>query len=375
METEEMKLSILNITGRADHGGGPKHLDVLINYFSENKYILSVACPKDKPYFDKWINNKKVSHIINIPHRRITIRAIVSMLLFIKRNKVDIVHSHGPSAGIYSLIFKILYPKLKVVHTFHGITLDGYSKFRRTTFLLIEQLLIKFSDKIINVSQSEQQLSKKNGLFHPNKSFVILNGIPKLIKPDTITIDEISKDKFIITTITRYDYQKNMTLAYEIANLFRNDNRFLFLWIGDGEERNLFEKKILENKCTNIKIIGFSEKIVEYLSITNLYFSSSYWEGLPLSLLEASSLGIPLIASNVVGNRDVVLHGQNGFLYDINKPIEARDFIINLFSDKILYEKCSTGAFNIFKDKFIVDKMISEYDRVYNSLSGNSIAL
>jgi glycosyltransferase involved in cell wall biosynthesis len=91
--------------------------------------------------------------------------------------------------------------------------------------------------------------------------------------------------------------------------------------------------------------------------------------------LEASSLGIPLIASNVVGNRDVVLHGQNGFLYDINKPIEARDFIINLFSDKILYEKCSTGAFNIFKDKFIVDKMISEYDRVYNSLSGNSIAL
>jgi glycosyltransferase involved in cell wall biosynthesis len=102
-----------------------------------------------------------------------------------------------------------------------------------------------------------------------------------------------------------------------------------------------------------------------------VYLSTSRWEGLPLSLLEASSLGLVIVASNVVGNNEVVVDGENGFLYDPNDIDQAANRLTQLIDDKTLYEKMSENAQAIFEKKFHSSTMISKLADVYSSYDSN----
>ena len=360
-------MKILFITLRADHGGGPKHVDLLINNLSSDIEIY-LACPQDRPYYDLWSESKKVEDIFVLPHRKFSVKKLLGLNKFIKDNDIEIVHSHGKGAGIYSRILKILNPRLKIVHTLHGVHVGEYGLLKKSAYIFLERFLTLFTDKFINVSKSENEACLKLRLFKKSKCEVVYNGIKALLKDDNAKIKFNLSGKRVVTTISRFDYAKNMSLAYEIAKNFKDNSDIVFLWLGDGDDRVKFEF-MAQKDGANIIFTGFTDKIPAYLSATDIYLSTSRWEGLPYALIEAQSLGIPIIATNVVGNNEVVENGKSGFLFE-SAQRACRDIKI-LLNDEKIYGKMQGEALLNFKDKFDIGIAVRKVEKIYEQIFEN----
>ena len=360
-------MKILFITLRADHGGGPKHVDLLINNLSSEIEIY-LACPQDRPYYDLWNESKKVKDIFALPHRKFSVKKLLGLNKFIKDKDVKIIHSHGKGAGIYSRILKILNPRLKIVHTLHGVHIGEYGFLKRNAYIFLERFLALFTDKFINVSNSENSVCLKLKLFKKSKSEVVYNGIKALLKDDNAKIKFDLSGKKVVTIISRFEYQKNMSLAYEIAKNFKDNSNIVFLWLGDGNDRAKFES-MAQKDGANIIFTGFTDEVPAYLSATDVYLSTSRWEGLPYALIEAQSLGIPIVATNVVGNNEVVENGKSGFLFE-NAQQACQDIEI-LLNDEKIYGKMQAEALLNFKDKFDIGVMIRKVEKIYEQIFEN----
>lgn len=360
-------MKILLITIRSDHGGGPKHVDLLINNLS-NEVEIFVACPQDKPYYNLWSESKNVKDIFTLPHRKFSLKKLFQLNKFIKDNDIKIIHSHGKGAGIYSRVLKILNPKLKIVHTLHGVHIGEYGFLKQRAYIFLERFLTLFTDKFINVSNSENIVCLKFKLFKKNKSEVIYNGIKALLKDENAKINFDLLGKKVVTTISRFDYAKNMLLAYEIAKKFKDNENIVFVWLGDGADKIKFES-MAKKHGVNIIFIGFSDKIPAYLSATDIYLSTSRWEGLPYALIEAQSMGIPIVATNVVGNNEVIQNDKSGFLFESSS--QACQAIEKLLNDEKVYNKMQSEALLNFKDKFEINIAIYRLERLYQQILTN----
>lgn len=358
---------ILLLTLRADHGGGSKHVDLLINNLSSDMEIF-LACPKDKPYYNMWSESKKVKDIFALPHRKFSVKKLLGLNKFIKDNDIEIVHSHGKGAGIYSRMLKILNPRLKIVHTLHGVHIGEYGFLKKSIYIFLERFLTLFTDKFINVSNSENSLCLKLRLFKKSKCEIVYNGIKALLKDDNAKIKFNLSGKRVVTTISRFDYQKNMSLAYEIAQNFKDNPDIVFLWLGDGDDSAKFES-MAQKDGVNIIFTGFTDEIPAYLSATDIYLSTSRWEGLPYALIEAQSLGIPIVATNVVGNNEVVENGKSGFLFESAQ--QACWDIEILLNDEQIYGKMQGKALLNFKDKFDIGIAVCKVEKIYEQMFEN----
>lgn len=358
------KINVLLVTLRADYGGGPRHVDFIIQNISL-PYNLYVACPKDKPYYDHWLENEQVSGVLTLPHRQFKISELFKLIAFCKENQIQIIHSHGKGAGVYTRLVKIFLPAIKVIHTFHGIHIAEYKILKKNIYFIYEKLASCFTDHFINVSFGEKEICLKHKFFTPPKSTVIFNAIRELPQPEKL-VDFNPNDKFIITTISRFDISKNMFLNYELAKSLREYDQIMFLWVGDGEDKHKLEQMARQDNLNNIFFTGFKENIGDYLALTHVYLSTSRWEGLPYSLLEASSLAIPIVATDVVGNNEIVRHGINGYLFPMDQVMVATKYLIQMASDKALRLELGRQALKIFHENFHIDKMIQDLEVVYS---------
>ena len=358
-------IKILMITSRADFGGGPEHLFRLVERLSREIDIY-IACPKDFPYWERYTKLVGENRLIEIPHRKFTAGALLMLIELISSKKINLVHSHGKGAGVYSRIISIL-TSARCVHTLHGLHVQNYSGIKRELYLLMERFLAAFTDRIITVSEGEYNLILEYKLAAQNKLRVIENSVAI---PDERVSEIIFKDeKLNVIILSRFDYSKNTALIIPIAEELRRlekINNFEFVILGTGPDKLEFEKEAEEKKLTgSISLKGFIENPREHLIKSFCYISTSRWEGMPLGVLEAMSVGLPVIASNVVGNKDVVRHGSTGFLYDATKPAEAAEYLIKLAGDRELWKKFSNASRLNAEERFSVERMADETKKVY----------
>lgn len=363
--TTKGKLKILMITVRADYGGGPEHLYQLLNLNSDNG--LFVAAPNDEPYFEKYKRIVGSRNIIKIPHRKFSLIILLELIKFVKKNQISIVHSHGKGAGIYSRLIT-LFTKVKCIHTFHGIHIGNYGFLSRILYLYLERILSLITDRFITVSKSERSKILRLKITQENKIALIENGVN--IPKDSIR-PELKYKSNKILQVSRFDFAKNSLLLLDIVNELnkkKDEEKFEFHIIGDGPDRILLENKFKDKGISNVVFHGFQGNLTKYYSDSFCYISTSRWEGLPLTLLESMSHGTPSIVTKVDGNKDLVSHGQNGYLFNINSPQEAADFILKLKNDKELYQDLSKNAKQLIADNFSIVNMIKQTENLYLSL-------
>ena len=195
-------MKILLITVRSDFGGGPRHVDQLINNLPQNIEIY-VAYPQDgTPYGQEWNSNSRIKSRINIPFRKFSTKTLFEIAKFIKENSINIVHSHGNGAGVYSRLLPLLGVDSKIVHTFHGISEFYSCKAKKIIDKLSGVVLKYFTDAFVLVSYGELELGQNRRILFKNKSQVIYNGIE-----DPHRLAERKEDK--VVTISRFNYQKS----------------------------------------------------------------------------------------------------------------------------------------------------------------------
>lgn len=284
------------------------------------------------------------------------IKALWELYSILKKiDNIDVIHLHSSKAGFLGRIVSFLLGKSKkTIYTPHAISflrLDVSSK-KRKIFIWMEKFASFFGGKIVACSQSEKEVIEEQGI--KNVTF-INNGI----KPLEIEKKVNTSDKITIISVGRLSIQKNPKLFNDIALEFIDNPNIQFIWCGDGELKS-------ELTSPNIKCTGWIErkKLENYLANADIYLSTSLWEGLPLSVLEAMSVGLPVVLSNCVGNRDLVR--DNGFLYKDKK--EATNNINELIENKELINKKGYNSKILMDNNFYIKNMAISYLNIYKGM-------
>ena len=227
-------------------------------------------------------------------------------------------------------------------------------------------------DQIILVSASEKKLADKIGIWKKDKLKVINNGIYSPIldlnaKEVQKLINYKTKNNFdsIIINLSRFNYQKNHEEILKISKLIPKS---LFCIVGNGEGYLRFKKLIQTEKLKNIYLPGFIENTSNLISVSDIYLSTSRWEGMPLSLIEAMSLEKPVVASDVVGNTDLVKHTETGYLYSIGKINDAITFINEILKNPDKKTRLGNEAKKIQIENFSIEQMLKNTKKLYNKI-------
>lgn len=343
-------------------GGVFSFLSNLTNELDKEEYIVIYGINRDNTPSDfrekfppntKFIPWKSASRSLN---PLTDLKALWELYIILKKiDDIDIIHLHSSKAGFLGRIVSFLLGKSsRTIYTPHAISflrLDVSPK-KRKIFIWMERFASFLGGKIVACSQSEKEAIEEQGI--KNVTF-INNGIKKLQIEKKVN----TSDKTTIISVGRLSIQKNPKLFNDIALEFIDNPNIQFIWCGDGELKS-------ELTSPNIKYTGWIEqkKLESYLANADIYLSTSLWEGLPLSVLEAMSIGLPVILSNCVGNRDLV--EDNGVLY-IDK-IEAVKNINELLKNKIWTNKKGHNSKIIVENNFNMRNMAISYLNIYKGM-------
>ena len=349
------KINILLVSVRSDMGGGPRHICDLIEGIQKQypNFNIYIAAPDEPPFFEQF--KKYAIDVIPIPKRKLSIKAILSLIRFIRTNHINIIHSHGRGAGIYSKILYI-FTRAKVVHTFHGISKDKK--------LIVEKILSSLTHQYICVSNSEYVKAQKLKVATIRKITVNPNGINLSLFNQSKTRNKTLQKVGIIGRLDRVKRIDKLLVAIHKKHDDLKD--FTFYIAGDGPLKNslitLAHKYQIENK---VIFLGETNDICCFLNSIAVLTSFSESEGLPLSVLEAMACNTPCLLSDIDAHKNLAANNC-AILFNPDLP---DDFLIKLKSlqDKKASGKLIDAAYQKVCNEHNIDKMIENTIKIYES--------
>ena len=318
------------------------------------------------PLLNQKIKNFNKKKYLNISERSISLIDIIRLIKFSRKNSINIIHAHGKGAGLLARIIKIFLHK-PLIYTFHGIHTNCLSRLDRYLYIFYENITGWLDDEKVFVSKSERKQTKYLKIFIGKNNCIINNSTKEMIR---IKINEkknnskigINNNKKNIISICRLVDQKNI---FEIFNIAERLEIYNFIVLGDGY---LFDKaKIyLKNKnIRNVFLLGNQIDIFKYLYVSDLFLSTSLYEGHPISILEAMSIGLPIVASKVTGNIDTIKNDISGFFYRLGDIKQASYLIEKIMKNNALKLKLSNNSFFTHSKLFSSSKMKNSYLALY----------
>ncbi|MCH8549178.1 MAG: glycosyltransferase family 4 protein [Balneolaceae bacterium] len=239
----------------------------------------------------------------------------------------DLIHSQGIRPDMVSSVLRTSAPKLCTVRNFPQVDYKmTYGQFR--AFMMIRQHIIAMKKMDLCVGVSESVIDNLTGNFGVEKTKVIPNGVDTDIykyvdfnvKVQRRNILGLPENADIWLSVGHLSERKNPLLLIESWKKAFGDNPQQYLiFVGDGPLMAECAKAIESIK--NIKLVGRVEGVKDYLEAGDYFISSSRAEGLPNTVLEALSCGLPVILSNIEPHREILSRSmQVGRLFDINRP-------------------------------------------------------
>ena len=139
-----------------------------------------------------------------------------------------------------------------------------------------------------------------------------------------------------------------------------------FVWVGEGEQLDQMICAVESaNLLDRIKFVGHQKNIEKHQFWFDLYLTCALYEGLPYTLIEALCSKTPIIASNVVGNNELVIQNITGYLYELGHIEEATEKILALIDDHDKRSEMEAASYNLYKSHFTMKEMMSAYERLY----------
>lgn len=293
------------------------------------------------------------------------IKAIINLRKIIKQENPDIVHLHSSKAGTLGRIASIGLNS-KVIFTVHGwaFTEGINSKLKKIIYKYIEKSISRFTDLFICVSAYDKKLGIEKGVLNSKTSVeVIHNGSPE---PDKGKVNFSVHFPIRLVMIARFSPQKNQVDLIKAVKDLPKD-KYQLTFVGDGSTLKSC-KKLTESLGLNqnIKFLGFKDDVTEELIANDVYLLITHYEGLPISIIEAMSYGLPVIASDVGGNSELVINDQNGYLVDNVK--EITNSITKLISNPDIVRNMGKASYDLYKHELTIGKNMDSVNEAYEKL-------
>jgi len=243
-------------------------------------------------------------------------RAVFRLVKILREWRPDIVHSHMIHANLLARVTRLFYKIPVLISTAHSI--DEGGRWREIAYRLTDSL----ADLTTNVSQAAVERYIRVGAAPKDKIIFVPNGIDtSRFKPDRDTgwrlRNELGIDNYFVwLAVGRFEAAKdypNMLQAFKMVVDKKQDT--LLLLAGQGslleETRKLANELDLEDK---VRFLGVRRDVPDLMNAADAYVMSSAWEGMPMVLLEAEACGLPVVATDVGGNSEVILNNKSGYI-------------------------------------------------------------
>lgn len=333
---------VLHISGRSDHGGGPEHILHVIRGGSPD-YRHSIACPANGLYWQRYADCLGEDRLCPIPHRTFSFAALARLRRYARRHGIRLIHSHGSCAGAYS---RLLGPSLgiPVLHSFHGVPVTRSLK--HSFYGLCESALARLTHCGIAVSAGEADLVHQRWRRYRGKLAVVPNGIDLDARQPAWSPWPRPGEPLRIVSFTRRIRQKNPELLIVIAARLRlMQVPFGIDAYGEGLDHPALAQEAQQHGLDGLlRFHAPTDAPGAVLAGAHIYLSTSRWEGMPLAVLEAWRAGLVVVASDVVGNRDLVRDGRTGRLFPNGDAGAAATIIEALHGDRADAEQLRARA-------------------------------
>lgn len=345
-----------------------------LKLFKEKGYEVHVATngTEEIPYCD-------VKHTVSFersPYSFKNLKAIKQLKKIISEEKFDIIHCHTPMGGVVTRLASKKARKkyhTRVIYTAHGFHFyKGAPIHNWLLFYPVEKYLAKYTDTLITINKEDYELAnKKFSKRCHNIEYVPGVGIDenkfnfKMTKKEKSDLRKslgLKDSDFVMIYPAEISKRKNqMWLINSIDNLLKEHSDIHLLLPGkdslNGKCQELVKKLNLENQ---IHFLGYRKDIPKLLKISNLSVSSAKQEGLPVNIMEAMYVGLPIVATDCRGNRDLVEDGKNGYLIKQSSIKIFIDSVVKVYSNVSKYNKINKAQF-----KYLVDSIILDMEKIY----------
>jgi glycosyltransferase involved in cell wall biosynthesis/FMN phosphatase YigB (HAD superfamily) len=307
------------------------------------------------------------------------VRAATELWRILRRERPDVLHTHNPKPGLYGRVVGRLARVPIVVNTCHGlyVTEPGW---KRGVLLTLEGIAARFSDAELVQSEEDLDLLVRRHAYPRRRTRLLGNGVDlDRFRPGVLTDEERAKlradelgagdDQIVVGMVGRMVAEKGLLELFDAAR--RLDDRFVVVVIGPDDPAKpdaLDRATVREASEAGVRFLGMRDDVDRLYHAMDLFALPSWREGFPRAAMEAAASGLPVIATDVRGCRQVVDHDVNGLLVPVRDAAALAGAITALGDDpgrrRRMGEAAVERARASFDERRVVDIVLDTYRRV-----------
>ncbi|WP_068776171.1 glycosyltransferase family 4 protein [Paenibacillus sp. FJAT-26967] len=353
-----------------------------IRYFLERGYHVEIATGVlDRNWLEEQLPDVPL-HAISF-HRSIkspdNLKAFLAIRKLLLTNKYDLIHVHTPIASFVTRLASI-FTRSQVLYTAHGFHFNENGSFLGNfLFKWAEKLAGYRTDKLVVINTDDKIAASQ---IVPAHKISYIKGVgidTELYKP---VVDEGSKAAFkhelgiapqtkVVTHIAEFNGNKRQIDVVEATDCLKKSGveDFIVLLVGNGSSLEEIQEIIIsKNLEDRIQCLGYRSDIAEVLSISDIGLLVSLREGLPRSIMEMMAMEIPVIATEIRGNRDLIRDGETGYLV----PVKSPELLAQKMKELLLNEErrrlFGHNARERVLTEFALPRIITNMELVYKEL-------
>ncbi|NIN63987.1 MAG: glycosyltransferase [Anaerolineae bacterium] len=367
----------------SSRGGGAVHIRDLATYLDPDRFTVTVAMPEDRgnvagaDFEARGIAFHQLEAIAGL-----SLKPLPKLRRLFREKQIDILHCHGARAALYGRVAAVALgeSRPRIVYTIHGFAAPHYAWTRRTTLRALERLLAPLTDAVIAVSEAERKAFLRTQPLPGERIHVVLNGIDTapycnvvVNRPEQRAALGVPIDAQLVTTICRLYRPRDFDTLLTAFTMVRAESPNVHLLVvGDGPYRQRVEALVSKlNLIPHVTLAGFRRDIPQILAASDIFvLSTAMWEGLPLTILEAMASGLPVVASDVGGIGEEVVHQQTGMVVPPRDPPALAQALLDLLTDSQKATAMGKRGRQRVYEFFTLERMGRETMAVYEGLMG-----
>lgn len=335
-----------------------------------------------------WVRNAGF-RVLAIPiNRKLTpardVAALLDLVRILRRERPDLVHTYTPKAGLIGQLAARIAGVGRRVHSCRGLLYwDGMASWRRPLYRATDRTTFETARRTIFISEADRSYAVREGLCPPDRARVTGSGIDLGTfrrPPDAHARRaewrarlKVAEGTRLILTAGRFVVDKGyQELAQAAFRVLSQRNDVVFVWVAPtmgGEEARVSDD-ILKDPCLGVGVrkIGRQEDMVGIYLAADLLVHPSFREGIPRVVMEAAAMGVPLVISDIPGNREVVRDDSVGRLFRVRDATAIESAILSALTNWDDTAARAVRAQSLIERGFSADAVAARVASVYREV-------
>ncbi len=377
------RINLLYVITKLELGGAQKHLLDLIGGLDKEKFNIFLLTAQSgllipEAFRIPGVALKRSLFLERPVNPFKDFLALIEIYYFIKKSKIQLVHTHSSKAGILARLAAKLAKVSVIIHTVHGWSFNDCQPGWISQFnIFLERFCAAFTSKLIVVSSFDQEKGLSNAIGKKDQYALVRYGIDSALfdssgsRQQARTSFGITGGELAVGMVACFKPQKAPLDFIELAREINKDFPDVkFILAGDGCLRRQITRRIEKyNLGSRVILAGWRRDIPFILSGLDVFVLTSLWEGLPIVVLEAMAAGVALVATDTGGIAEVLISGQTGYLVKPHDLAGMRRCLSELLGSREKRKQFSEQSrITVQSEEFQLSRMLKATCGIYADL-------